>query len=57
MWEYYLSMAETAFLWENIAVFQIQIARRQTAIPLTRDYLKEAEEGLKKTDSRKNYTA
>jgi cyclopropane-fatty-acyl-phospholipid synthase len=57
MWEYYLSMAETAFLWENIAVFQIQIARRQTAVPLTRDYLKEAEEGLKKTDSRKNSAA
>jgi cyclopropane-fatty-acyl-phospholipid synthase len=54
MWEYYLSMAETAFLWENIAVFQIQLARRQTAVPLTRDYLKEAEEGLKRTDSRNN---
>jgi cyclopropane-fatty-acyl-phospholipid synthase len=56
MWEYYLSMAETAFLWENIAVFQIQIARRQTAVPLTRDYLKEVEEGLKKTGPKKNYT-
>jgi cyclopropane-fatty-acyl-phospholipid synthase len=55
MWEYYLSMAETAFLWENIAVFQIQIARRQTALPLTRNYLNEAEENLKKADSRKNY--
>ncbi len=57
MWEYYLSMAETAFRWENIAVFQIQLARRQTAVPLTRDYLQEAEEGLKRTASRKNYAA
>ncbi len=48
MWEFYLSMAETAFLWENIAVFQIQLARRQTAVPLTRDYLIEAEDKLRK---------
>jgi cyclopropane-fatty-acyl-phospholipid synthase len=50
MWEYYLSMAETAFLWENIAVFQIQLARRQTSVPLTRDYLGEAEDFLKKAE-------
>jgi cyclopropane-fatty-acyl-phospholipid synthase len=50
MWEFYLSMAETAFLWENIAVFQIQLARRQTAVPLTRDYLAKAEENLKKAE-------
>jgi cyclopropane-fatty-acyl-phospholipid synthase len=50
MWEFYLSMAETAFLWENIAVFQIQLARRQTAVPLTRDYLIEAEGNLKKAE-------
>ena len=51
MWEFYLSMAETAFLWENIAVFQIQLARRQTAVPLTRDYLVEAEGNLRKAES------
>jgi cyclopropane-fatty-acyl-phospholipid synthase len=51
MWEFYLSMAETAFLWENIAVFQIQLARRQTAVPLTRDYLVEAEDNLRKAES------
>jgi cyclopropane-fatty-acyl-phospholipid synthase len=50
MWEFYLSMAETAFLWENIAVFQIQLARRQTSVPLTRDYLKEAEDRLRKAE-------
>jgi cyclopropane-fatty-acyl-phospholipid synthase len=50
MWEFYLSMAETAFLWENIAVFQIQLARRQTAVPLTRDYLIEAEDNLRKAE-------
>jgi cyclopropane-fatty-acyl-phospholipid synthase len=50
MWEFYLSMAETAFLWENIAVFQIQLARRQTAVPLTRDYLRKAEDNLRKAE-------
>jgi cyclopropane-fatty-acyl-phospholipid synthase len=50
MWEFYLSMAETAFLWENIAVFQIQLARRQTAVPLTRNYLVEAEGKLRKAE-------
>jgi cyclopropane-fatty-acyl-phospholipid synthase len=50
MWEFYLSMAETAFLWENIAVFQIQLARRQTAVPLTRDYLRNAEDNLRKAE-------
>jgi cyclopropane-fatty-acyl-phospholipid synthase len=50
MWEFYLSMAETAFLWENIAIFQIQLARRQTAVPLTRDYLSKAEENLRKAE-------
>lgn len=50
MWEYYLSMAETAFLWENIAVFQVQLVRRQTAVPLTRDYLREAEDALRKAE-------
>lgn len=51
MWEYYLSMAETAFLWENIAVFQIQLARRQTTVPLTRDYLSQAEDDLRKAEA------
>jgi cyclopropane-fatty-acyl-phospholipid synthase len=53
MWEFYLSMAETAFLWENVAVFQIQLARRQTSVPLTRDYLSKTEGKLRKVEERK----
>lgn len=41
LWEYYLSMAEAAFRFEDIVVFQLQIARCQTAAPLTRDYIAE----------------
>lgn len=39
MWEFYLSMSETAFRYQDIAVFQLQIARKQEAVPLTRDYI------------------
>ena len=39
MWEYYLSMAQTAFEHQDVAVFQLQIARRQSVVPLTRDYI------------------
>lgn len=46
MWEFYLSAAETAFLWEGVAVFQIQLAHRFGIVPLTRDYIKVAENEL-----------
>lgn len=39
MWEYYLSMAETAFRCEGVVVFQIQLCHRVDAVPITRDYL------------------
>ncbi len=43
MWEFYLAGCEIAFRYMNQMVFQIQIARRQDAVPLTRDYMVEAE--------------
>jgi len=39
MWEYYLAASEVAFRHLNSVVFQIQLAKRQDAVPLTRDYL------------------
>jgi cyclopropane-fatty-acyl-phospholipid synthase len=41
MWEFYLAMAEAAFLYENVAVFQIQLGHAVDAAPLTRDYIEE----------------
>jgi cyclopropane-fatty-acyl-phospholipid synthase len=41
MWECYLAGAEMAFRHDGQVVFQIQIARRQDALPLTRDYMLE----------------
>jgi cyclopropane-fatty-acyl-phospholipid synthase len=43
MWEFYLSGSELAFRRENQTVFQIQMARDQTAVPLIRDYITVAE--------------
>ncbi len=39
MWEFYLVGAEMGFRHENQMVFQIQLAKSQHAVPLTRDYI------------------
>ncbi len=39
MWRFYLIVSELAFRCNNHVVFQIQVARKQDAVPLTRDYL------------------
>ena len=39
MWEFYLAGCEVAFRYMQQMVFQIQISRRQDAVPLTRDYM------------------
>jgi len=41
MWRYYLIASELAFRHNGHVVFQIQLAKRQDAAPLTRDYLAE----------------
>ncbi len=47
MWEFYLAASEMAFRHQGLMVFQAQLARRQDAVPLTRDYLFAAEERLR----------
>jgi cyclopropane-fatty-acyl-phospholipid synthase len=39
MWEFYLAVSEIAFRNLGHMVFQIQLARRRDAVPLTRDYI------------------
>ena len=39
MWRYYLVAAEMTFRHNRQCVFQVQLAHRQDAVPLTRDYL------------------
>lgn len=43
MWEFYLAGSEMAFRHGGIEVFQIQLAKDQAAVPLTRDYIAAAE--------------
>jgi cyclopropane-fatty-acyl-phospholipid synthase len=47
MWEYYLAAAEAGFRELNLMVFHFQLARKQTAVPMTRDYLGAAESALR----------
>lgn len=47
MWEFYLSMSEAAFRYQDIAIFQVQLARRQEAVPLTRNYIAQSETQLR----------
>ena len=43
MWEYYLAGCEVAFRYMGQMVFQMQLAKRQDAVPLTRDYITDFE--------------
>ena len=50
MWEFYLAASEAGFRWQNLMVFQIQLAHWQEAVPLTRDYIGAAEKRLKRLE-------
>jgi cyclopropane-fatty-acyl-phospholipid synthase len=39
MWEFYLAVSEMAFRHRGCMVFQIQLAKRVDALPITRDYM------------------
>ena len=43
MWEFYLAASEAAFRFQNLVVFQLQLERRLPILPITRDYMREAE--------------
>ena len=43
MWEFYLAAAEMSFRRMGQMVFQIQLGKTQTAVPLTRDYVLDGE--------------
>ena len=52
MWEFYLAGAEMGFRHLGQVVFQIQIAKRVDALPLTRDYMLTAERALADAEHR-----
>jgi cyclopropane-fatty-acyl-phospholipid synthase len=47
MWEFYLASSEMAFRKQNMMNFQIQLAKRQTVVPMTRDYIAREEARLR----------
>jgi cyclopropane-fatty-acyl-phospholipid synthase len=51
MWEFYLAGSETAFRVDAHMVFQIQLAKRQENVPLTRDYITEREAELRRREA------
>ena len=46
MWEFYLAGSEAAFRFDALHVFHLQMARRQERVPLTRNYIPEAQARL-----------
>ncbi|MEZ5925066.1 MAG: cyclopropane-fatty-acyl-phospholipid synthase family protein [Hyphomicrobiaceae bacterium] len=47
MWEFYLAGSESAFRWQNLMIFQIQLSKKLGTLPLTRDYMIDEERRLK----------
>lgn len=49
MWEFYLAASEASFRVGGAMVFQIQMAKRVDALPITRDYMIDWERGANRT--------
>jgi len=52
MWEFYLGIAEQSFRARRQFVWQIQLAKKVDALPITRDYITEGEARLNRPASR-----
>jgi cyclopropane-fatty-acyl-phospholipid synthase len=53
MWEFYLAAAEMSFREQNLMVFQIQLAKRQDVVPMTRDYIMREEQRLRAIEAKR----
>ena len=51
MWEFNLAGSEAAFRYQGLVVFQVQIVKRIDALPMTRDYMMDAERRLLEQDA------
>jgi cyclopropane-fatty-acyl-phospholipid synthase len=52
MWEFYLAASEMAFRFSGMNNFQIQFCKDQNVLPLTRDYIQEQENRLRKIEAK-----
>ena len=51
LWEFYLACSETAFRYQGLMNFQIQLSKDQSVVPFTRDYIGQAEQVLMDRES------
>jgi cyclopropane-fatty-acyl-phospholipid synthase len=54
MWEFYLAASEMAFREQAMMVMQIQLAKRQDVVPMTRDYIVREEARLRALERRQS---
>jgi cyclopropane-fatty-acyl-phospholipid synthase len=47
MWEFYLAASEASFRWQDLVIFQVQLTRKNDVLPMTRDYIAEAEQRMR----------
>ncbi len=52
MWEFYLAGSEISFRYMGMTVFQIQLCKHRSAVPLTRNYISEWEDAHRKSTAR-----
>jgi len=50
MWDFYLASCEAGFRHNGLVVFQFQLTRKVGNLPMTRDYIPEAEHKLEQSD-------
>ncbi|RVB27903.1 SAM-dependent methyltransferase, partial [Mesorhizobium sp. M7A.F.Ca.CA.001.16.1.1] len=54
---FYLAASEAAFRWQDLVIFQIQIAKKNDTLPMTRDYMAKCEKALEMRDMGHRETA
>ena len=51
MWEFYLQASEAGFRYSGLTVFQLQLAKKIDALPITRDFMFKEERRLMESDA------
>ena len=52
MFDFYLASSEMAFRYQGMMIFQLQLTKREGVVPITRDYITDAEKGLRAMERR-----
>jgi len=51
MWEFFFAASEAAFRFDRTLVFQVQMAKHEDTVPITRDYIVRREDELRKIEA------